>query len=45
MVINQQEGRSNVDKSFASREKLRFNPVDYEIWGQAAGECLPLKNS
>jgi len=29
-----QQGRSNVDKSFASRERLRFNPVDYDIWGR-----------
>jgi len=27
-----QQGRSNVDKSFASRERLWFSPVDYEIW-------------
>ena len=26
--------RLDVDKRFASRERLRFNPVDYEIWGR-----------
>ena len=29
-----QQGRSNVDESFASRERLRFNTVDYAIWGR-----------